>query len=74
MAWLRDHLPADAILTNGAGNYSVWLHRFFRYGGYRSQLGPTSGSMGYGLPAAIAAKTVHPDGRRSASPATAASR
>ena len=61
VAWLRDHLPADAILTNGAGNYSVWLHRFFRYGDYRSQLGPTSGSMGYGLPASIAAKTVHPE-------------
>ena len=61
VAWLRAHLPEDAVLTNGAGNYSVWLHRFFRYGAFRSQLGPTSGSMGYGLPAAIAAKAAQPD-------------
>ncbi len=61
VTWLREHLPQDAVLTNGAGNYSTWLHRFFRYGSYRSQLGPTSGSMGYGLPAAIAAKARHPD-------------
>ena len=61
VAWLRGHLPEDAVLTNGAGNYSVWLHRFFRYGSFRSQLGPTSGSMGYGLPAAIAAKAARPD-------------
>ncbi|MDJ0936829.1 MAG: thiamine pyrophosphate-binding protein [Kiloniellales bacterium] len=60
VAWLRDHLPEDAVLTNGAGNYSVWLHRFFRFSGFRSQLGPTSGSMGYGLPAAIAAKAAEP--------------
>lgn len=54
-------LPEDAILTNGAGNYSVWLHRYYRYRGWRSQLAPTSGSMGYGLPAAIAAKLEHPE-------------
>lgn len=59
--WLSAHLPQDAIVTNGAGNYAAWLHRYFRFKGYRSQLAPTSGSMGYGLPSAIAAKLVHPD-------------
>lgn len=54
-------LPHDAIVTNGAGNYTVWLHRFYRHRGYRTQLAPTSGSMGYGTPAAVAAKLVHPD-------------
>lgn len=58
---LNDVLPDDAILTNGAGNYSAWLHRYYRYRGWRTQLAPTSGSMGYGLPAAIAAKLQHPD-------------
>lgn len=61
MAYLRDALPPDAILTNGAGNYAVWLHRFYRYRRFGTQLAPTSGSMGYGVPAAIAAKLVHPD-------------
>jgi acetolactate synthase-1/2/3 large subunit len=54
-------LPADAILANGAGNFSAWVHRFLRYRGFKSQLAPTSGAMGYGLPAAIAAKSLHPD-------------
>ena len=53
-------LPEDAIVTNGAGNYAAFLHRYFEYKGYRTQLAPTSGSMGYGLPAAIAAKLAHP--------------
>lgn len=53
---LSRELPDDAILTNGAGNYSAWLHRFYRYPGYTSQLAPTNGAMGYGLPAAVAAK------------------
>ena len=53
-------LPEDAIVTNGAGNYSAFVHRYFEYKGYRTQLAPTSGSMGYGLPAAIAAKLAHP--------------
>jgi acetolactate synthase-1/2/3 large subunit len=48
-------------LTNGAGNYAAFVHRYARFHGYRSQLAPTSGSMGYGLPAAIAAKLEHPD-------------
>ena len=58
---LREHLPASAILTNGAGNYSGWLHRFFRFRGYGTQVAPTSGSMGYGLPAAVAAKLRRPE-------------
>jgi len=58
---LRQRLPADAILANGAGNFSAWVHRFIRYRGFKSQLAPTSGAMGYGLPAAIAAKALHPD-------------
>lgn len=53
-------LPEDAIVTNGAGNYAAFVHRYFTYKGYRTQLAPTSGSMGYGLPAAIAAKLAHP--------------
>jgi acetolactate synthase-1/2/3 large subunit len=57
---LRAHLPEDAILTNGAGNYATWLHRHFSYRHYRSQLAPTSGAMGYGVPAAIAAKSMYP--------------
>ncbi len=61
VATLRERLPEDAILTNGAGNYSVWLHRLYRYRRYRTQLAPYSGSMGYGVPAAVAAKAVHPE-------------
>ena len=58
---MQKRVPKDAIVTNGAGNFSLWAHRFFRYGGYRTQLGPTSGSMGYGVPTGVAAKLVHPD-------------
>ena len=58
--FLKQRLPADAILTNGAGNYSGWLHRFYQHRTFRTQLAPTSGAMGYGVPAAIAAKIVHP--------------
>jgi acetolactate synthase-1/2/3 large subunit len=61
MVWLREHLPEDAIITNGAGNYCVWVNGYYQYRTHRSQLGPTSGSMGYGTPAAIAAKQVHPE-------------
>ncbi|HEY5644307.1 MAG TPA: thiamine pyrophosphate-binding protein [Pseudomonadales bacterium] len=58
---LRATLPDNAILTNGAGNYATWIHRFFRFRGYATQLAPTSGSMGYGLPAAVAAGLRFPD-------------
>jgi acetolactate synthase I/II/III large subunit len=61
MLWLDEHLPADAIFTNGAGNFATWVHRFHQYRRFGSQLAPTSGSMGYGFPAAVAAKIVHPD-------------
>lgn len=54
-------LPEDGIVTNGAGNYAAFLHRYFAYKGYRTQLAPTSGSMGYGLPAAVAAKLAAPN-------------
>ena len=54
-------LPADTILTNGAGNYASWAHRFYRYGGKRTQLAPTNGAMGYGVPAGIAAKIIDPE-------------
>nr|WP_315596862.1 thiamine pyrophosphate-binding protein [uncultured Cupriavidus sp.] len=61
MGWLRQKLPADSIITNGAGNYTLWVQRFYQYRGLNTQLAPTSGTMGYGLPAAIAAKLRHPD-------------
>ncbi len=61
VSWLAQRLPDDAIICNGAGNYTAWVHRFYRYRGWRTQLAPTSGSMGYGLPAAVAAKIVHPE-------------
>ena len=60
-AELPKYIPKDAILTNGAGNFTTWLHRFYSYGGFRTQLAPANGSMGYGLPAAIAAKITHPE-------------
>jgi acetolactate synthase-1/2/3 large subunit len=60
IAHLRDTLPEDAILTNGAGNYAAFLHRYHRFRRFGTQLAPTSGSMGYGLPAAIAACLEHP--------------
>jgi acetolactate synthase I/II/III large subunit len=59
--WLDTRLPDDAILCNGAGNYTTWLHRFFRYKRFGTQLAPTAGAMGYGFPAAIAAKLRHPE-------------
>jgi acetolactate synthase-1/2/3 large subunit len=60
-AWLNERLPEDAILTNGAGNYAGWLHRFYLHKRFNTQLAPTSGAMGYGVPAAIGAKAVHPN-------------
>jgi acetolactate synthase-1/2/3 large subunit len=61
MAFLRDRLPADAVQTCGAGNFTVWAHRFAEFREYGTQACPRSGSMGYGLAAAVAAKLVHPD-------------
>ena len=58
---LRERLPDDAVLTNGAGNYTVWCHRFFEFRRYGTQLAPCSGAMGYGIPAAVAARALHPD-------------
>ncbi len=59
--WLRERLPRDAIVTNGAGNYAIWVGRFMRFRQYATQLAPVSGSMGYGLPAAVGAKRLHPE-------------
>ncbi len=65
IAWLSQNLPEDAIVTNGAGNFASWLHRHFQYrgwqGAWRTQLAPTSGSMGYSVPAAVAAKIAAPE-------------
>ena len=61
VAAMRQLLPADSILCNGAGNYTAWVHRFYRYRGCSTQLAPTSGSMGYGTPAAVAAKRLFPE-------------
>ena len=58
---LSDLLPDDAIVTNGAGNFAAFLHRYFRARAFPGNLAPTSGSMGYGFPASIAAKLEHPD-------------
>ena len=62
IATLQQHLPADAVLTNGAGNFASWLHRFFKYHGlakgFKTQLAPTNGAMGYGVPAGISAAIV----------------
>jgi len=60
MRTISELLPQDGILTNGAGNFAAFVHRYFEYKGYRTGLAPTSGSMGYGLPSAIAAKLAHP--------------
>ncbi|MBK1839214.1 thiamine pyrophosphate-binding protein [Azospirillum sp. YIM B02556] len=59
MAWLDERLERDAIFTNGAGNYATWIHRFHRFRQFGTQAAPVCGSMGYGLPAAIAAKLQH---------------
>ena len=59
--YFRETLPDDTIFTNGAGNYTAWLHRFYHYRALGTQVAPTSGAMGYGVPAAIAAEMVHPE-------------
>jgi acetolactate synthase I/II/III large subunit len=60
VGWLNKRLPEDCIVTNGAGNYAGYVHRFFQYRGFRTQLAPTNGSMGYGVPAGVAAKIAAP--------------
>ena len=60
MTWLQSALPEDAIIANGAGNYSVWVHRYHRFRRFLTQAAPASGSMGYGTPAAVAAKAMFP--------------
>ena len=61
MIWLRDHVPTDTILCNGAGNYASWIHRFYRFREFMTHVAPTSASMGYGMPAAIAMQRLHPE-------------
>jgi len=60
MVWLRDNLPPEAVITQGAGNFSGWVHRFYRVRKFGGLVGATSGSMGYGLPAALAMQTLYP--------------
>ncbi len=61
VSYLRDRLPDDATITNGAGNFAIWPNRFFRYRDFGSMLAPTSGSMGYAVPSAVAAKLAFPE-------------
>ncbi|TMM49066.1 thiamine pyrophosphate-binding protein [Qipengyuania marisflavi] len=61
VTFMRDTLPADTIICNGAGNFAGWWHRYWRYAGFPSQLAPTCGAMGYGVPAAVAAALRFPD-------------
>jgi acetolactate synthase I/II/III large subunit len=61
MVWLREYLPTDAIICNGAGNYASWIHRFFRMRRFGQHVAPTAGSMGFGVPAAVAMKRLYPD-------------
>jgi len=61
MIWLRDNLPADAILCNGAGNYASWIHRYYRFRRFGTHIAPTSATMGYGVPAAVAMQRLYPE-------------
>jgi len=61
MIWLRDHLPEDAIITNGAGGFAAWIHRFYRFRRLAAQFAPVSQSMGYGVPAAVALQRLYPE-------------
>ena len=61
LVWLRENLAPDDIITNGAGNFAGWIHRFYRFRKYATHVAPTSGSMGYGFPAAVAMKLLHPE-------------
>ncbi|WP_128290499.1 thiamine pyrophosphate-binding protein [Afifella aestuarii] len=61
MTWLRDRVPPETIICNGAGNYAGWIHRYYRFRRFATQLAPVSGSMGYGVPAAVLAKRLYPE-------------
>jgi acetolactate synthase I/II/III large subunit len=61
IVWLREHLPPDALVCSGAGNFSAWVHRFYRFRRFATHIGPTSGSMGYGVPSAVGVKRLHPE-------------
>ena len=61
IGWLARNLPDNAIITNGAGNYNAWVHRYYRHRAFPTQIGSTNGTMGYGVPAAVAAKLRYPD-------------
>ena len=61
ITWLRERLPSDAVICNGAGNFATWIHRYYRFRDFGTQLAPTSGSMGYGLPASVMAKRMAPE-------------
>ena len=60
MLWLNDNLPDDAIICNGAGNYASWIHRYYRFRRFGAHIAPTSASMGYGVPAAVAMQQLFP--------------
>ena len=61
VVWLRQNLPEDAFITTGAGNFSAWVHRFYRFRKFATHIGPTSGSMGYGVPSALGIKRAFPE-------------
>lgn len=61
MMWLSDNLPEDAIICNGAGNYAAWIHRYFRFRRFGAHVAPTSATMGYGVPAAVAIQRLYPE-------------
>jgi acetolactate synthase-1/2/3 large subunit len=61
VVWLRQNLPENALITSGAGNFSAWVHRFYRFRRYATHIGPCSGSMGYGVPSALGLKRLHPE-------------
>jgi acetolactate synthase-1/2/3 large subunit len=61
MVWLRENLPLDAIICNGAGNYAAWIHRFYRFRQFATHIAPTSASMGYGMPSAVAMQRLYPE-------------
>ncbi|WP_237153989.1 thiamine pyrophosphate-binding protein [Oryzibacter oryziterrae] len=61
MVWLRNRMPPETIVCNGAGNYAIWLHRYWRHKRFATQVAPTSGSVGYSIPAGVMAKRQNPD-------------